>query len=36
MPARKTVESERGAERLMEAVELFEKYKVYKTSISLE
>ena len=28
MPARKTVESERGAERLMEAVELFEKYKV--------
>ena len=27
MPARKTVESERGAERLMEAVELFEKCK---------
>ena len=28
MPARKTVESERGAERLMEAIELFEKCKV--------
>ena len=30
MPARKTVESERGAERLMEAIELFEKCKVHK------
>ena len=29
MPAKKTVESERGAERLMEAIELFEKCKVH-------